>query len=108
MTRSELWSMLGLAALIEVFTCALRFGFGLQATRDSALLAQFTGGLRIHHGYIGVLLIALSLLWPDGQSVRSWLMRIGGALTLSDFVHHFLVLWPLTGSPQFDLTYPRR
>jgi hypothetical protein len=28
-------------------------------------------------------------------------------LVISDIIHHFLVLWPVTGSPEFDLRYPR-
>jgi len=28
-------------------------------------------------------------------------------LFLSDIVHHFLVLWPITGNPEFDLFYPK-
>ncbi|HBE71421.1 MAG TPA: hypothetical protein DDW52_25020 [Planctomycetaceae bacterium] len=31
---------------------------------------------------------------------------VGLALLASDVIHHFLVLWPVTGSPQFDFVYP--
>ncbi|MEY3460173.1 MAG: hypothetical protein RL215_3330, partial [Planctomycetota bacterium] len=33
------------------------------------------------------------------------LATVGGGLLVSDLVHHFVVLWLLTGSPQFDLFY---
>ena len=33
-------------------------------------------------------------------------LRLGAALILSDLVHHYAILWPIVGSPQFDLTYP--
>ena len=42
-----------------------------------------------------------------GLAVVLTLIVIGIALALSDAVHHFLVLWPIVGSPQFDLVYPR-
>lgn len=35
-----------------------------------------------------------------------WLFILGTALFLSDMIHHFLVLWTLTGSPHFHLVYP--
>ena len=41
---------------------------------------------------------------PLYPSIALWILAIG--LVVSDLVHHFLVLWPLTGSPQFDLFYP--
>ena len=45
-----------LAAAIELVTVMLRFGFDMQSTRDTAWLAPFTFGFRIHHGYFGVIL----------------------------------------------------
>jgi hypothetical protein len=27
-------------------------------------------------------------------------------LIFSDLAHHFIVLWPITGSPEFDIIYP--
>ena len=51
------YSML-LAIVIEVVTTCFRFGMGLQATRDTAWLSQFTWGLRIHHGHIGLVLFS--------------------------------------------------
>lgn len=97
---------LGLACLMEAVTCALRFGLALESTRDTAALGAWTFGLRIHHGYVGLLILALSPLLRRRPAVREWAVRVGGALLLSDLIHHFLVLWPITGSPQFDLTYP--
>jgi hypothetical protein len=90
--------------LIEALTCLLRFGMKLQSTRDTSTMARFTFGLRIHHSYLGVVFLVASLLlgssrWKDALRI------IGGSLLLSDLIHHFLVLWPITGSPQFDLLY---
>ena len=103
---SILWYGLGLAAVIEAITCVFRFGLGMQSTRDTAWLAALTFGYRIHHGYIGLVLLVLTVLPPLGGVLRKMLLLIGIALLISDFVHHFLVLWPATGSPQFDIRYP--
>jgi hypothetical protein len=31
---------------------------------------------------------------------------LGIALLASDLIHHFAILWPLTGTPEFHLKYP--
>lgn len=107
MTRLDLWWALGLTALFEAVTCLFRFGLGMQSTRDTGTVGAWTFGLRIHHGYVGVVMVAVAFAFPAGGWLRAWLLRIGLALVLSDLAHHFLVLWPVTGSPHFDLTYPR-
>jgi hypothetical protein len=33
------------------------------------------------------------------------LLAIGIGLFISDMIHHFVVLWIITGNPQFDLLY---
>jgi hypothetical protein len=102
------WS-LALAAVIEAITAALRFGFDLSATAATAdTVGALTGGIRIHHGYIGILLLIGSRLFAKPRPRLCQLLLIAGAaLLVSDLVHHFLILWPLVGSPQFDLVYPR-
>jgi len=101
-----LW-ILALTILFETLTCFLRFGLDLQSTRDTSMLRSLTFGFRIHHGYVGVIMVLLSLLLPAQLAkVRTWVFRIGMALVLSDLAHHFLVLWPITGDPKFDLLYP--
>ena len=97
---------LGLTILIEVTTCLVRFGIGLETTRDTAFVGSLTFGWRIHHGYIGILMVLLARAFPEGHLLRHWGLRIGGALFASDMIHHFAVLWPVTGSPEFDLRYP--
>ncbi|MGE0384337.1 MAG: hypothetical protein AB7Q97_06360 [Gammaproteobacteria bacterium] len=107
-TRRDLIWMLALGLLFEAATAVARFGLDLHSTRDTAMLARWTFGLRIHHGYIGLLLLAAATRAGRRPRTQAWLARVGGALLLSDLMHHCLVLWPLTGSPQFDLTYPPR
>ena len=107
-------------ALFEGVTCFMRFGLGLQSTRDTSSLAKYTGGIRIHHGYLGVVLAAVSYLCcrddylagggssSSGGSVHLWMFPVGCALIISDLIHHFIVLYATTGDPQFDLVYPDR
>lgn len=96
---------IALAIVFEVVTIALRFGIGLQSTRDTAsTVGTLTLGLRVHHGYIGVFLIPLAWCFPLGLRHALWMVAVG--LILSDLAHHFLVLWPITGSPEFHLVYP--
>ena len=45
---------------VEALTVGSRFGLGLEATRDTGLLSYLTYGIRIHHGYVGLLLIGFS------------------------------------------------
>ena len=101
---SAIVACLLLAAAIELVTCYLRFGLHREAARDAAAIGALTFGLRIHHGYTGIALMILGLLLARGIVLR-WLLIVGGALVVSDLVHHFLVLRLATGSPQFDLFY---
>jgi hypothetical protein len=95
------------AAFFEILTCVLRFGFALESTRDTAsTIGQLTLGLRIHHSYIGIACIAAAF-WIEQRFPRSslHLLAIGIGLFISDMIHHFVVLWVITGNPQFDLLY---
>ena len=94
--------------MIEFITCISRFGIGLQSTRDTASTIGFlTCGMRVHHGYIGIAMICVAALVTRLRpSTTRWLLVMGMALFLSDMIHHFLVLWPITGSPGFHFVYP--
>jgi hypothetical protein len=100
-----LWCLI-LTVAFEAGTCFLRFGLDYQTSRDTAYLKAFTFGLRIHHGYIGLFMLLTLPLFRRDRWLWPWIFRIGMALVLSDLIHHFLVLWPVTGGPQFDLFYP--
>jgi hypothetical protein len=100
-----LWAMVA-TILLEGVACLLRFGLGMESTRDTGALGPFTFGLRIHHGYVGLLALIASLVLPSSRPWRRLLFRAGAALLASDLLHHFVVLWALTGSPQFDFFYP--
>ena len=106
MSKSDGRWIAGFTVALEAFTLLLRFGAGLESTRDTTAIGAFTFGIRIHHGYIGLFLVLAWRFVPERIGWRPWLLRAGGALFFSDMIHHFLVLWPVTGSPHFDLTYP--
>ena len=44
--------------------------------------------------------------WDRYPKTSWWMLAIGLGLFFSDLIHHFLVLWPVVGSPQFDFFYP--
>ena len=96
---------LALTIGIELFTCLLRFGFSLESQKDTAWMAPFTFGYRDHHGYWGILLAVIAAFGWRRRTIRNALLIVGGALFLSDMIHHFLVLWPVTGSPEFYFRY---
>lgn len=106
-TKQISWWIISGAAGIELLTIALRFGLELQATRDTASnIGVLTGGIRIHHGYIGILLLIISLvLWRYTRPFAQRMLIIGAALLISDLIHHFVVLWLLTGNPEFNILY---
>jgi hypothetical protein len=101
------WSIAA-TIVIEVICLVLRFGFGQESTKATAsTIGMLTFGIRVHHGYIGLLLIPLGLaLYESKAHWGRWIFIAGVSLFLSDFIHHFLILWPITGSPHFDLVYP--
>jgi len=101
-----------LTVLIEGVTCILRFGFRLESTKHTAsTIGRLTFGLRIHHGYVGLLVAVAALVAmkcrPEWSAWARIALAVGIALVASDAIHHFLVLWPVTGSPHFDLVYPK-
>lgn len=52
--------------------------------------------VRIHHGYIGVILVLVYLSWA-----YSPLLIVGMSLLLSDLIHHFIVLPLWVGRTEF-------
>ena len=97
-----------LPLIFEGITLLCRYGFRLESTRDTAsTVGKLTFGLRIHHGYIGLLILFIFYKWlKDKPGWVQWLAPLGFALIFSDLIHHFLVLWPIEGDPHFDFVYP--
>lgn len=106
--RATAASTAALTAAIEFVTVTLRFGLGLQAHTSTSWMAPLTFGYRIHHGYWGALLLAVAAILWRRPALRNALIVVGASLFLSDMIHHFLVLWPLTGSPEFYIRYDSR
>ncbi len=95
-----------LTVIIELITILLRFGCNLRSQSNLRFLGYLTGGVRIHHMNAGIIIF---MIVPFLQIPLFWqqaVLAAGAALVLSDLIHHFLVLWPITGSHEFDLTYP--
>ena len=94
--------------IIELITLLFRYGFSLDATTHTQAMGAFTFGIRIHHLYLGILLlIVYPFMKKLNKTLRTYFLAFGLSLVLSDAIHHFAVLWPLEGSPHFDLVYPR-
>ena len=102
------WAV-ALTVAFEILTCVLRYGLKLESTRDTAsTIGQITCGIRIHHSYIGGVMILIACwLWDRYPTAMWWTLTVGLGLFFSDLIHHFLVLWPIEGSPQFHFVYPQ-
>ena len=100
------WSCIATFAF-ELMTIILRFGFDLEwGSETASTVGVLTCGIRVHHGYVGLLVVIVSLLALKSWPVTSrWALVVGAALVGSDLVHHFAVLWLIVGSPEFDLMY---
>ena len=104
--HATLFAVAGLTFAAELVTVFLRFGLGLKAGTRASRLGRLTRGLRIHHGYVGVALLVGSTPFGPASAAGTALFFAGISLVLSDMIHHFLVLWPLTGTPEFHVRYP--
>lgn len=94
------------AVLLEGATVALRFGLGWTSPEKTGTLARFTRGWRIHHLYPGLVLLLVAAVVPMPAALANLAWMAGLMLAVSDALHHFAILWPLTGDHEFDLRYP--
>ncbi len=92
--------------LIEGVTLLFRFGFGLRSSEATQFLKTVTLNVRVHHGYVGLVLFPATFFGFPALPLFGWICATWLAFVISDLIHHFLILWPLTGSPEFDLFYP--
>ena len=93
-----LWLTLGTTALFEIVTCIFRFGFKMRSREIAPRFKKYTLGMRIHHGYVGAVMIPPTLLLvPEGSFLALGLLAFGAGLILSDLLHHFVVLPIFTG-----------
>ena len=103
--RQKTVAAIVLTAVIEIVTVILRFGLKLESHKHGSFLAPITFGLRIHHGFVGIAMIIAAFFFGKASVWRSIFLIVGFALAASDTIHHFLVLWPITGGPEFYLHY---
>jgi hypothetical protein len=96
----------GLTFAVELVTVFLRFGLGLRSGTEGSRIGRLTRGVRIHHGYVGAALLLGGALFGPASAAGTALFFAGFALAVSDIIHHFLVLWPITGATEFHLRYP--
>lgn len=99
----DLTTVLAWAVVIEAITILLRFGGKVSSQRlIKKVIKRFH--LRflphIHHGMIGITLAVLGEIFGRGM-----LVNVGLGLLISDIIHHMVILWLLTGSPEFRLLY---
>ena len=94
-----------LALFFAAITAVLRIGGNLSMQRNTQWVAQMTFGVRIHHGYVGLLLLILAAVRPWRRDRRKQMCLMGIALVVSDALHHFVVLWIFTGAPEFNFLY---
>ena len=74
-----------LTLAIELITILGRIQFGSIQNHYNKIKFKFK--IRIHHGYIGIALSLIYLIYP----VQEYLI-IGIALLISDAIHHFITL----------------
>ena len=91
----ELETIVTLAIVFETLTVALRLIFKLQSKE---IQGDF-GIPRVHHGYIGMVLLLASYVAP-GYASMLWIT--GWALIISDLAHHYTVL-PLLRITETDI-----
>lgn len=95
---------------IELVTLFFRFVLGLESTKHTAsTIGKLTFGIRIHHGYIGLLLLIISFFIRKSKfkvlaDSHRYIRILGWSLFISDIIHHCILL-VVTGSSDFDLVY---
>jgi len=93
-----------LAISLELITCLFRFGLQKKSTVSTAFVGKLTGGLRVHHAYIGLVLVFTRNCLPTPVLAHA-AVWVGWGCVLSDCAHHFWVLSE-AGAHEFDLVYP--
>ena len=100
------WTAVG-TVIGEVGTVVVQFLLRWRFRFVTRLMGALTRRVRVHHGYLGAAALLAAWLVPLSQAWRHLAFIAGGALVLTDLVHHTLVLWIVTGVPAFALRYER-
>lgn len=83
-----------LGLFFELLTVFARMVFGSKKVQIARMKKKPL--VRIHHLYTGIFVLALYFIWP-----YSGFLVLGIALTLSDALHHFVVLPIWVGRTEF-------
>lgn len=82
---------------IEFATIIARFGFHLRSGVLQRRM-RFLHGIRLHHGYVGILLLIWAVVGP---SPNAWFWVSGISLISSDILHHWCILRWMTGTSEW-------
>ena len=98
-------SILVCTLICELATCVGRFAFKISVREKEQAIKKLTFGIRIHHSYVGIgMILAAAIANLFVSSNPPWLSLlgvVGWGLLLSDIIHHFLVLYLVTGNTEF-------
>lgn len=90
---------------IEFVTCLGRFGFNIKMKEHESAVKKLTFGVRIHHGYVGAFLLLATFAITRLNVIKDFnvgfVYVVGWALLISDIIHHFIVLYFITGRTEF-------
>lgn len=83
-----------LGVIFELVTIVGRLVFGSKKEQIARMKKK--PRVRIHHLYTGIFVLLIYLVWP-----LDWIFILGFGLTLSDALHHFVVLPIWVGRTEF-------
>ncbi len=100
------WFIIITAVIIEIITIIGRFKFNIS-TKElwTSLMKHYNRRhwVHMHHVFLGLIIVAISLIVKNNLA-----LNLGIGIILSDAIHHFVVLWPLIGSPEFHVIYKNK
>lgn len=98
------WSLVIISTIIiEIITLFGRFVFKKSSKENYFKILKKLNAryfIHFHHGFFGVIILLVSYFYGF-----VFLFNLGIGFILSDLVHHFVILWSITGSPEFHLIY---
>jgi len=98
------WTFILLLAIsIEVVTVFGRFVFKIRTKEILIKIMHYFNWKKIihfHHGFVGLIILIVAYIY----GLNFW-VDVGIGVLISDAIHHFLVLWPIMGSPEFHVIY---
>ena len=100
------WFIIITAVVIEVITIIGRFGFNISTKSLWVKVMKHYNRrhwVHVHHVFIGLLVVAIALIVKNNL-----VLNLGLGVIMSDAIHHFIILWPLIGSPEFHIIYKNK